>query len=113
MDLLTFIAEMTKALASPAADLERALRQAAGPAPNTVPLSKVLDDLLSKGALQPETANAVRGLQQLRNLAAHAPEEEALPPARVASFATMAAALRWTIKNNLKHVCGRSADGAS
>jgi hypothetical protein len=94
-------------------DIERLLREAAEPVSNTVPLSKLLDDLVSKGALQPETANGVRGLQQLRNLAAHAPDEEALPPARVANFTTMATALRWTIEHNLKQAGGRSADGAS
>ena len=87
-------------------DLERLVREAAGPSASNMPLANVADDLVKQGALQPETANGLRGLQQLRNLAVHAPSDEALSPARVGNFTTMATALRWTIENNLSKPAG-------
>jgi hypothetical protein len=83
-------------------ELEQLVRKVAGSSRPNAPFTSLLDELVEKGAVQPGTAEGLRGLQQLRNLAVHAPDDEALSAPRVAHFTTMANALRWTIENNLK-----------
>ena len=72
-----------------------------------VPFGKALTELMQAGVIRPATANGLRGLEALRNLAVHAPEDEALA-GRVPHFKAMAEALLWNVDDDLaKHSIGK------
>jgi len=55
-----------------------------------------LNALLEAGSVSPATAEALRGLHSLRNLAVYAPDDKALA-ARVPHFRSMSQAMRWSL----------------
>jgi hypothetical protein len=67
---------------------EKSFRQAVG-------------QLLQAKAITPATADALRGLQQMRNLAVHAPDDKALAE-RAPHFVTLSEAMRWSLESELK-----------
>jgi hypothetical protein len=62
--------------------------------------SAALNALLQTGAIKPGTAEALRGLQALRNLAVHAPDDKTLA-SRVPHFRSMSQAMRWSLDHEL------------
>jgi hypothetical protein len=84
-------------------EIERRVREAVKGTPaggDKVPFGKMLDVLVKTGKVTPATAEGLRGLQQLRNLAVHAPHDEALA-ARVPQFRAMSAAMLWSLEHDL------------
>lgn len=61
----------------------------------------MLNQLLQMGKIRPATAEGVRGLEAMRNLAVHAPKDDALAPS-VPHFNALAQALLWNIEHDLK-----------
>jgi hypothetical protein len=64
-------------------------------------ISQMLQSLRASSLVAPETEHALRGLQQLRNLAVHAPEQE-LSAQKAVDFVTLAGALLWTLESKPK-----------
>jgi len=92
------------------AAIEATVREAAqvvlGESDDKEPFGRVLNDLLQTGAVRPGTVDALRGLEALRNLAAHAPKDEALEP-RMPHFTAMAQALQWNLDRDYDPISPR------
>jgi hypothetical protein len=85
-------------------EIEKRVREAAGRGnedAGRVPFGRVLDELVRAERVSPATAEGLRGLQQLRNLAVHAPHDQALT-ARVPEFRAMSEAMLWSLDHDLK-----------
>lgn len=82
------------------AEIEHRVREATKSG-DRVTFGRMLDELVRSGRVSPATSEGLRGLQQLRNLAAHAPRDEALA-ARVPEFRAMAGAMLWSLEHDLK-----------
>jgi hypothetical protein len=93
-------------------ELENIVSDAAGQAigahTDGIPFGKLLNKLVQMEVIRPATADGLRGLEALRNLAVHAPQDEALAP-RVPHFTAMAQAMRWNLERDLQLAAKRRA----
>ena len=62
----------------------------------SLPVAGIVDALLARGALNDQTARAIRGLVVMRGLAVHAPDTE-LGTKRALEFITLANAVLYTL----------------
>lgn len=105
-DSVTVDADSLVTIVSEWVDLERRVLEAARERlgeQGMTSFAGALDALLEAGSVSPATAEALRGLQSLRNLAVRAPDDKTLA-ARVPHFRSMSQATRWS----LDHELGRS-----
>jgi hypothetical protein len=94
---------LAAAIAGAWATVENRVREAACATlgPREGPLGKILDELVQAGMVSPGTAAGLRGLEQLRNLAVHAPPRDEALAKRVPEFTAMAEALLWSFEHDL------------
>jgi hypothetical protein len=86
------------------ATVENRVREAASAALGPregVPFGKILQELVQAGKVSPGTAEGLRGLEQLRNLAVHAPPRDEALAKRVPEFTAMAEAMLWSFEHDV------------